>query len=176
MARGRIVLLAAPLLAAGLCFALMEPSPERNPVPPAPEPLVSPATSPAPARIVARPRQPAPVAATPETPMPAAPLPRLSGIVVMQGFRQAIFTDADGRGSLEVGVGGRIDSFTVTAIEPGEAELVDREAGREPGREASRYTLRPSPHAGLRSEWAYQAPVVAFVDPSRREAETESDQ
>ena len=90
----------------------------------------------------------------------------------MQGFRQAIFTDADGRGSLEVGVGGRIDSFTVTAIEPGEAELVDR----EPGREASRYTLRPSPHAGLRSEWAYQAPVVAFVDPRRREAETESDQ
>ncbi len=72
----------------------------------------------------------------PAAPRAAAPaagqadgLPRLSGTVVGQSERHAIFVDAAGH-SRSVGEGMPIGSFTVKAIEPGQVVLTSSEGSR----------------------------------------------
>jgi len=66
-----------------------------------------------------------------------------------------------------VAEGSRLGPFTVTAIGPGAVELAGPAGVR---------TLRPSSDADLRSQSASKGPIMAWIDPVRREVETESDQ
>jgi len=113
----------------------------------------------APGRTPARPeRAPSPPPATP---------PRLAGLIVTGDERRAIFASAKGERPVVVGAGGRLGPFTVTAIDAGTVELAGPDGVR---------TLRPATDADLRSRFAYKGPIVAWIDPVRRERETESDQ
>lgn len=105
----------------------------------------------------------------PEPPRPPepAPPPRLTGLVVMQGVRRAIFAAPDGQKPTAVAEGGRLGLFTVTAITASEVQLTGP---------AGVYTLHPSSDAGLRLRFALNDRIVPLIDPIRREAETESDQ
>ncbi len=94
-------------------------------------------------------------------------LPRLAGLVISGGERRAIFAAPDGQRPVVVAEGSRLGPFTVTAIGPGTVELSGPAGIR---------TLRPSSDAGLRSQSASKGPIMARIDPVRRELETESDQ
>lgn len=98
---------------------------------------------------------PAPVLATP---------PRLTGLVFAEQRGRAIFAGPDGR-PIVLGKGGRLGPFTVVAVRPDGVELDGPPGVR---------LLRPSRGAG--SPPADRRPVLALIDPERREAETESDQ
>jgi len=112
-----------------------------------------------PGRTPARPeRAPSPPSATP---------PRLAGLIVTGDERRAIFASAKGERPVVVGTGGRLGPFTVTAIDASTVELAGPDGVR---------TLRPATDADLRSRFAYKGPIVARIDPIRRERETESDQ
>lgn len=97
-------------------------------------------------------------------PEPAAP-PRLTGLIVAEQ-RKAIFAGPGGK-PIVVGEGDRLGPFTVTAVRPDGVELAGPPGAR---------TLRPSSDAALRSQPAYKPPLLALIDPDRREADTESDQ
>jgi len=105
----------------------------------------------------------------PEQARPAAPasLPRLTGLVITEVRREAIFTAANGQKPLIVHEGDRLGTFTVTAIRTQEVEL----AGP-----LGTQTIRTAADAGLRSQFAHKLPVLAMIDPVRRERETESNQ
>jgi len=94
-------------------------------------------------------------------------LPRLAGLVITGHARRAIFASLDGQRPVVVSEGGQLGPFTVTAIQPGEVELTGP---------AGAHRLRPLSDAGLRSQFASKAAVLALIDPVRRELETESDQ
>ena len=96
-----------------------------------------------------------------------ASLPRLSGLVITETRREAIFAAPSGHKPLVVHEGDRIGTFTVTAIRSREVEL----AGP-----LGRRTLRPAADMGLRPQLAHKMPVLAMIAPVRRERETESDQ
>jgi len=96
-----------------------------------------------------------------------ASLPRLSGLVITENQREAIFAAASGQKPLVVHEGDRMGTFTVTAIRAREVELAGPLGAR---------TLRPSADTGLRPQIAYKMPVLAMIAPVRRERETESDQ
>lgn len=98
---------------------------------------------------------PAPEAATP---------PRLTGLIVTAQRRRAIFAGPDGK-PVVLDEGGRLGPFTVVAVRPDGVELAGPPGVR---------TLRPSRDAAPRP--AGRRPVLALIDPDRREAETESDQ
>lgn len=104
---------------------------------------------------VRRDRAPAPVLATP---------PRLTGLIVAERHGKAIFAGSDGK-PIVLGEGGRLGPFTVMAVRPDGVEL-DGPPGLR--------MLRPSRDAG--SPPARKLPILALIDPERREAETESDQ
>jgi len=152
----------------------------------APEPFqtATPATSPAPFLQQALPeRMQACVSALQARPLftpgrtpyrrephpPAEPVrpPRLTGLIVMQGVRRAIFAASDGRRPSVMAEGGQLGPFTVTAIAANKVELTGP---------AGVYTLHPSSDAGVRSLFAFNDPIVPLISPIRREAETESDQ
>jgi len=105
----------------------------------------------------------------PEPPPPADPAqpPRLTGLIVMQGVRRAIFAASGGQKPSVVTEGSRLGPFTVTAIAADKIELTGP---------AGVYTLHPSSDAGERSLFAFNDPIVPLISPIRREAETESDQ
>lgn len=100
-------------------------------------------------------------------PAPSETVPRLTGIVIGGGLREAIFTEPDGQGAVVAHVGQLVGSFTVVAIEAGAAEL----AG--PGGD---YVVQPSPHLELRSLLAAGALVTPLTAPAYREAVSETDQ
>lgn len=102
-----------------------------------------------------RDRAPAPVLATP---------PRLTGLIVAERRGKAIFAGPDGK-PIVLGEGGRLGPFTVVAVRPDGVELDGPPGVR---------MIRPSRGAG--SPPADRRPVLALIDPERREAETESDQ
>lgn len=66
-----------------------------------------------------------------------------------------------------VAEGSRLGPFTVTAIGPGAVELVGPAGVR---------TLCPSSDPDRRSQSAPKGPIMVWIDPVRREVETESDQ
>ena len=101
-----------------------------------------------------------------QSPPPATP-PRLAGLIITGGDRRAIFAAPDGERPVVVGMGDRLGPFTVTAIDASTVELAGPDGVR---------TLRPGSDADLRSRFAYKGPIVALIDPVRRERETESDQ
>ncbi len=107
-----------------------------------------------------------PDAAAPAPATPAIP-PRLTGLVIAQGERWAIFTGPDNRRPTTVAEGGALGPFTVTSIKPNEVELAGPQGV---------HRLRLAADADLRSRFATHYPVVALIDPVRREAETETDQ
>ena len=98
-------------------------------------------------------------------PDPAA-LPRLTGLIVAEQRRRAIFAGPDGK-PIVLSEGGRLGPFTVAAVRPDGVDLTGPPGVR---------TLRPSHDAGLRSQFAYKVPILSLIDPDRREAETENDQ
>ena len=100
-------------------------------------------------------RAPAPVLATP---------PRLTGLIVAERSGKAIFAGPDGK-PIVLGEGGRLGPFTVVAVRPDGVELDGPPGVR---------MIRPSRGAG--SPPAGKRPILALIDPERREAETESDQ
>jgi len=104
-----------------------------------------------------------------EPPPPAESMrpPRLTGLIVMQGVRRAIFAASDGQKPSVVTEGGQLGPFTVTAIAANEVELTGP---------AGVYTLHPSSDAGVRSLFAFNDAILPLISPTRREAETESDQ
>ena len=99
-------------------------------------------------------------------PVPMAVPPRLAGVIVAEQRGRAIFAGPDGK-SIVLGEGGRLGLFTVVAVRPDGVELAGPPGIR---------TLRPSSDAALRPQPAGKPPVLALIDPDRREAETESDQ
>jgi len=105
----------------------------------------------------------------PEPPLAAEPArpPRLAGLVITQGMRRAIFAAPDGQKPSVAAEGDQLGPFTVTAIKASEALLTGP---------SGLYTLHPSSDAGVRSQVAYNDPIVPLIDPIHREAETESDQ
>lgn len=97
------------------------------------------------------------------TPVLAAP-PRLTGLIVAEQRGRAIFAGPDGK-PIVLGKGGRLGPFTVVAVGPDGVELDGPPGVR---------LLRPSRGAGPPP--GDRRPVLALIDPERREAETESDQ
>ena len=95
-----------------------------------------------------------------------ASLPRLTGLVITETRREAIFAVPSGQKPLVVREGDRMGTFTVTAIRTQEVELAGPLGAR---------TLRPSADTGFRPQLACKIPVLAMIAPVRRECETESD-
>ena len=101
----------------------------------------------------------------PPAPDLAAP-PRLTGLIVAEQRGRAIFAGPDGK-PVVLGEGGRLGAFTVVAVKPDGVELDGPPGVR---------TLRPSRDAALRPQASQKLPILALIDPDRREAETENDQ
>lgn len=176
--RGRVKRLALPavlLLEIGcVLHGLTRPAVVEEPLPPPPLPAVPRAAPPerAPVRTEAMLSRPlfrpgrVPPATGNLAPVPTAAPPRLTGLVVAEQRRWVIFAGPDGK-SVVLGEGGRLGPFTVVAVRPDGVELAGPPGLR---------TLRPSGDAALRPQPANRPPVLALIDPERREAETESDQ
>jgi hypothetical protein len=105
--------------------------------------------------------RPAAVAGTPVTepgeslPQPPAALPHLTGIVIANGKRQAIFTGADGPSSATVTEGETIGACTVAAIAAGRVDL------RCP---SGTYFVSPMANPGFRAAMtALQPPSPSLV-------------
>ncbi len=146
--------LPAPMLPPGLPAKTVAPKPIQTPV----GAILS--------RPLFRPCRAPPHAASP-APAAAATPPRLTGLVIADGERRAIFAGLDGQRPSVVGEGGKVGPFTITSIRPGEIEL----AGP-----AGVHRLHLASDAGVRSQFAYRIPIAWPIDPARREAETETDQ
>ena len=167
-------LLAVLLLETGCTlYGLTRPAVVEEPVPPPPPaaPRAAPSerapvgTEAMLARPLFTPGRALPGPGTP-APVPMAAPPRLTGLLVADQRGRAIFAGPDGK-SIVLGEGGRLGLFTVVAVRPDGVELAGPPGLR---------TLRPSSDAALRPRSAAGPPILALIDPDRREAETESDQ
>lgn len=92
--------------------------------------------------------------------------PRLTGLIVVEQRGRAIFAGPSGK-PVVLGEGGRMGPFTVVAVRPDGVELAGPPGLR---------TIRPSGDAALRPQPVNRPPVLALIDPDRRETETENDQ
>lgn len=84
--------------------------------------------------------------------VPDKPPPRLTGTLVSQAGRQAIFAPATGGKALAAGVGGRVGAFTVAVIAAGEVTVLDPDGGAQ--------VLRPKADPAIRAAAAPAAPAA----------------
>lgn len=109
----------------------------------------------------------APFRAERARPAEPASLPRLTGLIVTEIRREAIFAAASGQKPLVVHEGDRLGTLTVTAIDARRVELTGP---------LGTQTVHPAADASLRSQPAAKLPVLAMIGPVQREQETESNQ
>lgn len=95
-----------------------------------------------------RPPQEAEAGAAPDKPPPL----RLTGTLVSQAGRQAIFAPATGGKALAAGVGSRVGVFTVAAIAAGEVTVLDPDGGAQ--------VLRPRADPAVRAAAAPAVPAA----------------
>ena len=93
--------------------------------------------------------------------------PRLAGIVVEGDVKVAIFAGPGDRNSQAVREGDALGEFTVTAITRSDVRLAAP---------VGDVLVRPSPNLGSRSVGLLQAIHAPLIDPTYREAVTETDQ
>ena len=83
---------------------------------------------------------------------PGKPPPRLTGTLVSQAGRWAIFTPAAGGKTVATGVGGHIGVFVVSAITAGEVTVLDPSGGAQ--------VLRPKADPAIRAAAAPTVPAA----------------
>ena len=101
-----------------------------------------------------RPPQEAEAGAAPGKPPPL----RLTGTLVSQAGRQAIFASAAGGKAVAAGVGGRVGVFTVAAITAGEVTVLDPDGGAQ--------VLRPKADPAVRTTAAPAVPAAGTAPAS----------